>query len=213
MAYDLDRNAAQEPSLAQMTAKSIDLLRGSQKGFFLMVEGGRIDHALHAANAHRALQDVVAFDDAIKAALDKMQQIDPGLKNTLIVVSADHDHSILLNGYARRTGKTTATEPGVLGLVKNVLTGQPERDINGHPYTVIGFGTGSGYRAVRGALSDLQVADKDYLQESVIPTEAGGETHGGANVFIGAQGMGAEKIRGVLDNTEVFGLMKQALGL
>jgi alkaline phosphatase len=59
----------------------------------------------------------------------------------------------------------------------------------------------------------MQVADKDYMQESVVPTEAGGETHGGTNVFIGAQGLGAENIRGVLDNTEVFGLVKKAVGL
>lgn len=213
MSYDLDRLPAQEPSLAQMTGKAIDMLDGADRGFFLMVEGGRIDHALHATNARRALQDVAAFDDAIRLALDKMQQRDPGLKNTLIVVTADHDHTLVLNGYARRTGKTTADEPGVLGLVRNVLTGRPELDMNGHPYTVIGFGTGSGYRAARGALSELQVADKDYLQESVIPTAAGGETHGGANVFIGAQGAGAEQFRGVIDNTEVFGLIRRALGL
>lgn len=213
MTYDLDRDAAKEPSLAQMTSKSIDLLNSKKTGFFLMVEGGRIDHALHANNARRALQETVAFDDAVKVALDKMQQVDPGLKNTLVVVTADHDHSILLNGYAKRTGKTSGSEPGVLGLVKNVLTGQPERDINGNPYTVIGFGNGSNHLVTRGALSDMQVADKDYLQESVIPTEAGGETHGGTNVFIGAQGMGAENIRGVLDNTEVFGLVKKAVGL
>ncbi|MFJ2989352.1 alkaline phosphatase [Collimonas sp. NPDC087041] len=213
MTYDLDRDAAKEPSLAQMTAKSIDLLNNKKSGFFLMVEGGRIDHALHATNARRALQETVAFDDAIKVALDKMQQVDPGLKNTLIVVTADHDHSILLNGYAKRTGKTTASEPGVLGLVKNVLTGQPERDINNNPYTVIGFGNGPNHLATRGALSDMQVADKDYMQEAVVPTEAGGETHGGTNVFIGAQGLGAENIRGVLDNTEVFGLVKKAVGL
>lgn len=213
MTYDLDRDAAKEPSLAQMTTKAIDLLNSKKSGFFLMVEGGRIDHALHANNARRALQETVAFDDAVKVALDKMQQVDPGLKNTLVVVTADHDHSILLNGYAKRTGKTTGSEPGVLGLVKNVLTGQPERDINNNPYTVIGFGNGSNHLATRGALSDMQVADKDYLQESVIPTEAGGETHGGTNVFIGAQGLGAENIRGVLDNTEVFGLVKKAVGL
>ena len=213
MTYDLDRDAAKEPSLAQMTGKSIDLLNSKKTGFFLMVEGGRIDHALHATNARRALQETVAFDDAIKVALDKMEQVDPGLKNTLIVVTADHDHSILLNGYAKRTGKTTSSEPGVLGLVKNVLTGQPERDINNNPYTVIGFGNGPNHLATRGALSDMQVADKDYMQESVVPTEAGGETHGGTNVFIGAQGMGAQNIRGVLDNTEVFGLVKKAVGL
>ena len=54
MAYDLDRDPAKEPSLADMTGKAIDALAARNKGFFLMVEGGRIDHALHATNARRA---------------------------------------------------------------------------------------------------------------------------------------------------------------
>jgi len=89
-----------------MTTKAIDVLSKKDKGFFLMVEGGRIDHALHDTNAKRALQDTVAFDNAIKAAIDKMKSLDPDLKNTLIVVTADHDHTMVLNGYAKRTGKT-----------------------------------------------------------------------------------------------------------
>ena len=80
-----------------------------------MVEGGRIDHALHDTNAKRALQDTVAFDNAIKATIDKVRKTDPDLKNTLIVVTADHDHTLVLNGYAARTGKTEAGKPGVLG--------------------------------------------------------------------------------------------------
>src|SRR2546427_1583212 len=47
-----------------------------------------------------------------------------GLKNTLIVVTADHDHTLHLNGYAARTGKTEAGKPGVLGLVKNYVDGK-----------------------------------------------------------------------------------------
>ncbi|MDR9824926.1 alkaline phosphatase, partial [Vibrio sp. FNV 38] len=69
-AYDLDRDPAKEPSLAEMTTKAIDVLAAKKKGFFLMVEGGRIDHALHETTARKALQDTVAFDAAIRSALD-----------------------------------------------------------------------------------------------------------------------------------------------
>ena len=104
-----------------MTTKAMDILsydpNGNPKSYFLMVEGGRIDHALHSTNAKKALQDTVAFDNAIKAAIDKVRLTDPNLANTLIVVTADHDHTLVLNGYAQITGKTTATKPGVLGLV------------------------------------------------------------------------------------------------
>ena len=96
MTYDLDRDAAKEPSLAQMTGKSIDLLNSKKTGFFLMVEGGRIDHALHTTNAKRALEDTLAFDAAIKRALELVD-----LKDTLIVVTAGHDHAIGFNGYRK----------------------------------------------------------------------------------------------------------------
>lgn len=213
MAYDLDRDTTQEPSLAEMTGKAIDVLRNNPNGFFLMVEGGRIDHALHNTNAARALQDTVAFDDAVKAAIDKLQSIDPGLKNTLIVVTADHDHTLVLNGYAKRTGATSLFNPGVLGLLKNFVTGANGTDGNGYPYTIIGFGNGDNRPATRTALMGIQVGDRDYHQEAAIPMASGGETHGGTDVFIGATGKGAENFAGVIENIEVFDLVRKAVGL
>ena len=211
MAYDLDRDPAKEPSLAEMTGKAIDALAAKKKGFFLMVEGGRIDHALHATNARRALQDTVAFDGAVKAALTKMQAIDPGLKNTLIVVTADHDHTLQMNGYAARTGKTEPGKPGVLGLVKNYVNGKPSTDVDGNPYTILGFGNGPRREATRGPIDAASLESPDYLQEAVVPLAS--ETHGGADVFLGATGMGADTFSGTLTNNEVFGLIKKAIGM
>lgn len=211
MAYDLDRDSSKEPSLAEMTNKAIDALAAKKKGFFLMVEGGRIDHALHATNAKRALQDTVAFDDAIKAALAKMQKVDPGLKNTLIVVTADHDHTLNLNGYNKITGKTTSSNPGILGIVKDYVSGKPTTDVNGKTYTVMGFGNGPKRPDTRESLDETVSAGNDYLQEAVVPMAS--ETHGGADVFLGAQGLGAENFSGVIDNTEVFSLIKKSIGL
>jgi alkaline phosphatase len=213
MAYDIDRDSAKEPSLADMTGRTIDQLKSNPKGLFLMVEGGRIDHALHETTARKALQDTVAFDDAITLAIDKMKQIDPGLKNTLIVVTADHDHTLVLNGYAALTGKTTDASPGVLGLLRNYFDNAIALDKDKNPFTIIGFGNGENRPATRGALADAQVADKNYHQEAVIPTAAGAETHGGADVFLGAIGAGAESFAGVMDNTAVFGLIRKAAGL
>lgn len=97
MSYDLDRNPAVEPSLAEMTTKAMDILAAKKNnGYTLVVEGGRIDHALHATNAKRALQDTIAFDNAIAAAIAKVKLTDPDLKNTLIVVTADHDHTMVM---------------------------------------------------------------------------------------------------------------------
>lgn len=145
MNYDLDRvnKGLNEPSLADMTGKAIDILKAKNKSFFLMVEGGRIDHALHDTNAKRALQDTVAFDNAIKLAIEKMKSGDPSLRNTLIVVTADHDHTMILNGYTKRTGKyVPGGETSVLGLVKNYNAPGFAKDVNGNPFPIIGFGNG-----------------------------------------------------------------------
>jgi alkaline phosphatase len=206
MSYDADRDATKEPSLAQMTTKAIDVLAKNPNGFFLMVEAGRIDHALHGTNAYRAITDTVAFDDAIKAAIDKVKTFDPTLANTLIVVTADHDHTIAFNGYGKR-----GTD--VLGLNINYASGQPSKDVNGVNYTTLVFGNGAVRQDVRANLDATVVAGKDYLQEVAIRRgSAGSETHGGGDVMLFAEGAGAKTFKGTIDNTKVFGLVKAAAG-
>jgi alkaline phosphatase len=222
--YDLDRlaqtaagsgNGVTQPSLSEMTTKAMDILSTNPNGYFLMVEGGRIDHALHSTNAKRALQDTVAFDDAIKAAIDKAKLTDPTLANTMIVVTADHDHTLVLNGYAQLTGKTTATNPGVLGLVRNYVSGLFEKDSDNEPYSIIGFGNGENRNATRASLglTEATTSGDNYHQEAVIQVGAGSETHGGTDVFLGAIGMGATNFHGSIDNTKVFTVIKAAAGL
>ncbi len=214
--YDAVRDPAREPSLSRMTARAIDVLSRNPKGFFLMVEGGLIDLALHNTNAKRALQETVAFDDALKTAIERMRIIDPGLKNTLIVATADHDHTLLLNGYAQRTGKTTPQQPGVLGLVRRTPDARLQLDADGMPMTIISFGNGEnrvqGARSSVPALTDAQVTADDYRQEAAVRTAPGDETHGGTDVYLGAIGAGAEYFRGTIDNTRVFDLIKAAAG-
>ena len=217
MSYDLDRDPAREPSLAEMATKAMDVLAKNSKGYFLMVEGGRIDHALHETTAKKALHDMVAFDNAIKAVLAKARIADPDLKNTLIVVTADHDHTLVLNGYAKRTGKTTAANAGVLGVVKNYVTGAVDKDLDGAPYPIIGFGNGEnrtqGNRSSMASLDDSVTSANTYHQEAVVRVAVGSETHGGTDVFLGAIGKGAENFTGTIDNTKVFSLVKTASGL
>jgi len=217
MSYDLDRDPAKEPSLADMTTKAMDVLSRNGKGYFLMVEGGRIDHALHETTAKKALQDTAAFDNAIKAAIAKARTTDPELKNTLIVVTADHDHTLVLNGYAKRTGKTTASNAGVLGVVKDYVTGAVSKDADGAPYSIIGFGNGEnrtqGSRSSMASMDDSVTSANTYHQEAVVRVTAGNETHGGTDVFLGAIGKGADTFNGTIDNTRVNALVKAAAGL
>lgn len=216
LSYDAARDPARDPGLAAMTSKAIGVLSKNPKGFFLMVEGGLIDLALHDTHAKRALQEVVSFDNTLKATIAQMRVLDPGLKNTLIVVTADHDHTLLLNGYSRRTGKTTDAEPGVLGLLRRVEDGQLRLDASGAPFTIIGFGTGEnrvqGGRADAPALTDAIVTGDAYRQEAVIRTASGDAAHGGSDVFLGAIGARADSFHGAIDNTRVFELIKAAGG-
>ena len=105
-----------------MTAKAIDRLSQDEEGFVLMVEGGRVDHALHAGNAARAFEDTIALQEAIKVALDKTKRED-----TLIVVTADHGHTLTINGYPKRGNP-------ILDKVINV-EGELELAGDGNPYT------------------------------------------------------------------------------
>jgi alkaline phosphatase len=215
MPYELDRKPGVEPSLAEMSRKAVQILAQNPKGYFLMVEGGRIDHALHDTNAKRALVDTIAFDDAIRAVLDEVRKTDPNLANTLIVVTADHDHTMVHQGYAQRTGKTAPGNAGVLGLVKSYAganEGKPSLDADGMPYTILAFGNGPnrvrGSRVNAPLLSDEFVGADDYLQEAAIRMPSGSETHGGTDVAIQAIGFGADTFHGFMDNTEVFGKLR-----
>ncbi|MFI5216654.1 MAG: alkaline phosphatase, partial [Candidatus Limnocylindria bacterium] len=135
---DRPRDAAGEPSLAQMTGVAIDLLARNSGGYFLMVEGGRIDHGHHAGNAYRALGETIEFSDAVRVALEKT---DP--RQTLIVVTADHGHVFTFGGYAKRgndiLGKVVQSEDHRGGA-----TGKPALDATGGPYTTLGYLNGPG---------------------------------------------------------------------
>lgn len=200
--YELDRvakgAASTQPSLSEMTAKAIDLLSQNSQGYFLMVEGGRIDHALHGTNAKRSLTDAVELDEAVKTALSKVD-----LKDTLIVVTADHDHTMTINGYSAKGNK-------VLDLVKNG-DGSTQNDVDGKPFTTLVFGNGPNRADVRPTLTSDQVMADDYLQETGV--KLGSETHGGGDVMLFADGAGSSRFKGTLDNTKVFGKLKEALGL
>lgn len=209
--YELDRvkNSVDEPSLADMTEKAIRILSKNSKGYFLMVEGGRIDHALHGTNAKRALEDTIAFDDAIKRALSLVD-----LKNTLIVVTADHDHTMTFNGYSHKgnpiLGKTTDIKQTTVQKTPVLATAA-----DGLPYTTLVFGNGGGSRkAMRDDLTAVDTTADAYLQEvGVVLGSAGSETHGGGDVMLLATGAGSGTFKGTMVNTRVYTLVKSALGL
>lgn len=198
MQYEMDRgnDGAGEPSLAEMTTKAIDLLKKNPNGFFLMVEGGRIDHAHHEGNAARALRDASAFDDAVKAALAATDA-----SETLIVVTADHSHVFTISGYPDRGNP-------ILGLV--VEEGKVQLAKDGKPYTTLGYanGPGSSGDQPRANLSNVDTTAPDFHQQSLVPGDA--ETHGGEDVAIYAGGPWAHLFRGTVDENYIFHVMNYA---
>ncbi len=196
MQYEADRekDAGGEPSLAEMSAKAIDMLSRDQDGFVLMIEAGRIDHAHHAGNAARALADTVALSDAVKAVYDK---VDPA--ETLIIVTADHAHTFSMAGYPKRNNP-------ILGLAGTADDGKP--------YTTLGYmnGPGADPEAPRADLSSVDTADLDFLQQALVPLEES-ETHAGDDVAILAQGPWAHLFHGVVEQNLIYHVMDKASDL
>ena len=96
--YALDRKEG-DLTLAQITESAIDFLtKGKDKGFFLMVEGGKIDWACHANDVATVFNEVKGMDDAIKVAYEFYKKHP---KETLIVVTADHETGGLVLGTGR----------------------------------------------------------------------------------------------------------------
>lgn len=83
-----------EPSLLQMTTKAIELLSKNPEGYFLFVEGGQIDLGHHDTNARMALDEAAEFSKAIDYAKRAVNEED-----TLIIVTADHGHTMTFSGY------------------------------------------------------------------------------------------------------------------
>jgi alkaline phosphatase len=84
---DRPRQNPHQPTLAEMTRKAIELLARNRNGFFLMVEGSQIDWACHAHDPAYLLSDLLAFDQAVQAALDFARRD----ANTLVLVMSDHN--------------------------------------------------------------------------------------------------------------------------
>uniref|UniRef100_A0A480PVF7 Alkaline phosphatase n=1 Tax=Sus scrofa TaxID=9823 RepID=A0A480PVF7_PIG len=97
MKFEAERDVSMDPSLEEMTEMALQMLSRNPRGFYLFVEGGRIDHGHHEGIAYMALTESVMFDTAI----DKAGQL-TSEKDTLILVTADHSHVFSFGGYTLR---------------------------------------------------------------------------------------------------------------
>lgn len=227
MQYEHDRaaDAAGEPSLAQMTRAAIANLSRQDKGFVLLVEGARIDHANHAGNAYRALSDTVALSDAVRAAVQATDEAD-----TLIIVTADHSHTLNFVGYPTR-GNPILGKARDHGGEDGDGPLQLARDALGLPYTTLSYANGPGYTGAsaeqpagpkshphrarqvqpsvgRPDLTEVDTTAPDYLQEALVPMTS--ETHGGEDVGIWARGPGSKALYGTIEQNSIHHVIIQA---
>ena len=230
MRFEHDRagDPGGEPSLAQMTQIAIDRLSLAPSGYVLLVEAGRIDHAHHFGNAYRALVDTIALSDAVRVAVESTRA-----DETLIVVTADHSHTLTFAGYPARGNPILGKVRGSSGVLE--ATADYALDELGQPFTTLGYANGPGYsgasdtqpegpkrflhdfsamakiRAGRPDLRAVDTAAPDFLQEATVPLKS--ETHGGEDVAVYARGPGAEAVRGSMEQNVLFHIMLQATPL
>jgi alkaline phosphatase len=225
MQFDHDRKRGPdgEPSLAEMTRTAVQSLARDPNGFVLMIEGGRIDHANHAGNAYRALDETIALSDAVRTAIETAP------KDTLIIVTADHSHTLNFVGYPVRGNPILGKVRGTGG--EDGDRTQYARDQLGLPYTTLSYANGPGYTGASNAqpagskkfphspssvdpvqgrpdLSNVNTEAPDYMQEALVPTSS--ETHGGEDVGIWASGPGSDAFRGTLEENVIYHVIVQA---
>lgn len=222
--YERPQDPAGEPSLSEMTRAALSVLQKNPKGFFLMVEGGRIDHGHHAGNAYRALTETIEFAHAVQVA-NEMTTVD----DTLILVTADHSHTLTFAGYAARGNP-------ILGKLRGSSREGPPgseyaRDATGLTYATLSYANGPGYsgaseRQPEGAkhyphnptgythaqkgrpnLEQVDTEAPDYEQEATVPLVA--ETHGGEDVAVYARGPGSAAVHGSMEENALFHVIAQ----
>jgi len=173
------------------------------------------------------LQDTVELDNAVRAAAARVN-----LDDTLIIVTADHSHTLTISGYPARGNN-------ILGLVREIgINGQLEpdykRDRLGRPFTTLNYANGRGYTGDSNAgdgtkfwpskptkfegikngrpdLTKVDTTDPNYDQEAIFPLAD--ETHGGEDVAIFATGVDAHLVHGSMEQNWIFYVMADALRL
>ena len=239
MAYAYDRQQSEavksaQPSLPEMAAFALRrlqaLTQNADKGFVLVIEGARIDHAHHLGNAYRALTETSVLADTVAQVRAATGD------DTLIVVTADHSHTLSMAGYPQRGNP-------ILGLVKN---GELSLATDQQPYTTLGYANGAGavaplWQKLAGQHNHSHTASNAYSYTTdkqqrlngrfawmkdgkvVVNTEnpdfcqtslarRSSETHGSDDVALHADGPGAERFHGLLEQHSVYHLLRLALG-
>lgn len=223
----------EQPTLVEMTEAALAILERKKGGFFLMVEGASIDKMEHPLDGPRTVYDTIEFDQAIGAA----RRWAEGRNDTLIVVTADHNHSMSVVGTqdvnlrsgngSDRTGNGVYGDAGYPTYVDDDGDGfpdDPNPDVqlffgwSNHPDHMDDFqadGTFTQPALLSGGVAVPNPAHDAgaLVQIGNLPYNQTNCVHTVEDVGIVASGPGAARFNAFLDNTEVFFAMMDALGL
>ena len=224
--YDFDRQSDDDnvqPSLAEMTNKAIEVLNKDEDGFFLMVEGSKVDWAAHANNTVGIVSDILAFDEAVKTAIE-FAKADG---NTVVVVTTDHGNSGITIGSSYYNENIESYDKAIYAnttdLLKNatiteerfneIASGKSNEEIKtlAKKYYAIDLNDEE-LAIVKGEQGEgRQVGIREVIARRVgIGYTTGGHT--GEQVYLGVYAPSdLELLEGVVDNTEVNKYMQRVL--
>jgi alkaline phosphatase len=229
-----------QPDLTEQVSAALEVLARKPEGFFLMVESGMIDKYTHALDMERAVYDTIMLDNAVKRVREWAAQRGD---DTLILVIPDHSHPVSLIGVIDDDMATAPDAPlrDRIGVYDRAgFPNYPAAGPDGYPARVdvsrrlvIGSASSPDYYetfrprldgpnqpTVPGDTRGTNRPNERYrdspgamLRIGNLPRMVGSSVHSGEDVILTAAGPGSERVRGQIDNTEVFRIMAEALGL
>lgn len=227
--YSIDRTNDKNltdttPTLAEMAQKAIDRMKGHKNGFVLQIEAGKVDWGAHANDISALLYDQVAFDDAIKVALDFAEQD----KETLVIITTDHGNANPGVIYGKNANsnfdsiqKYTHTNEWILNTIKPTSTVAQVREIveagNGAPISevnaksLLGFYTGE-MQKEDGLYNYKKLPFKLFADMQKATNSVGwiSMDHSADYVELAMYGPGSELLKPFVKNTDLHYLMLQA---
>ncbi|WP_082593689.1 alkaline phosphatase [Paenibacillus sp. Soil766] len=195
------------PNLGTMTSKALEILSANEKGFVIMIEGGRIDHAAHANDFPTMVQEALEFDAAVKVAMDFAKKDG----NTSVVVTADHEtgglslsrdniYELNIDLWGKQKNSSEFLSPALgkattIAEIKQIVADNTWiTDLTDEEAASILKGDGSSYKQEGGYNA---VVSKRLL------VGWAGHGHSGVDVGVWAYGPIAEMVKGNIDNTQI----------
>jgi alkaline phosphatase len=227
--YSIDRSSSKElteatPTLAEMAQKAIDHMKGHKNGFVLQIEGGKVDWGAHANDIGALLYDQIAFDEAVKVAIDFAEKDG----NTLVVITTDHGNANPGVIYGKTANenfdniqKFTQTNEWILNEIKPDFTPAKVRELieyaNGHTITeddaksILSHYTGI-QKQEDGLYNYKNLPFKTFAQMQQAYTSVGwiSMDHSADYVNLAMFGPGSELLKPFVKNTDLHYLMLEA---